>query len=644
MVPTLKKVVLNGASRHRLNKGYLLLDYAGHPVSPETRNKVISGTNRILSAQSALVGFLVEARSEHSTLVGLTSPFLPVYDFEHRELFVSRLAQVATHLTEEAQRYGCRLVPAGVNPFVAEPEGQPLALCADYHQIEVLDDGEIERIYNLFRQFLAELLAISTHSAIHGMALQRDFSLRMRVNPTSFLPRYVSQFSIKHLDKLRGMMRKDYGLADLRQMDVNPMAGDTSRLSLPVPDLLPTSPAAIELRFVDAQPAYPFIRAQMLIFQAIAMYGRALAREGKRLPYMRDESIDANKALAIQAGPGAVLQPDPKFKKEDGRGGFWFHDRGTSERATTALLTVLDGLLLPYLRDLECQYAELAPIVLGAEIRRQGRQCFANYAEYQKYLYYVNGDRFPVDYQLQVDRMTRSVQFDPITDYNARAYPVLAEEVSIAWAEKLTPRPRFRGVVKWYDIHRHEGGIVSEQGTELRVQQRDIEGVEDLKVGYPVTFELLDRKSVQIAVRVRPEKCEQKTGQVLSCDEAKGIGFVAVPGMKNVFFHRTAVTGGRMPVAGDIVSLEVVQDAKGPRALRVEVLDQPRHRGRVKWFNAEKGYGFISVEGNGDAHVQRSNLEGITALKSNQMVTFELREDPKGPRAVRVRLLEEDSK
>ncbi len=641
MVPTLQKVVLNGASRHRLNKGYLLLDYAGRPVTPEGRDRVVLAANRALGGETMLAGFAVEARPEHTTLVGLATPFLPVYDFEQRERFIACLARAAARLAEEAQRNGCRLIPAGVNPFVAEPEGQPLALCADYHQVEVLDDGEIERTHNLFRQFLAELLAVSTHSAVHGLALQRDFSLRMRANPASFLPRYISQFNIKHLDKLRGMMRKDYGLADLRQMDVNPLAGDPDRLSLPTPDLLTVAPAAIELRFVDAQPAYPFIRAQIILFQAIAMYGRALAREGKRLPYMRDESIDANKALAIQAGPGAVLQPDPKFKKEDGRGGFWYHDRGMSERATTALLTVLDGLLLPYLRDLGCQYAELAPVTLGAEIRRRGRQCFANYAEYQKYLRYQYGDRFATVFQQQVDQMTLSQSADPISDYNIRTYPAVAEEIALAWTEKLTPRPRYRGIVKWYDTRRREGGIVGEQGVEAPFQQRDIEGAEHAQPGYPVTFELLERKSGQFAVRVRLETLERKSGEVISYDEGKGIGFINAPGMKNVFFHRSVISGPRAPVPGDMVTFEAIQDVRGPRALWVEVREQTRHRGKVKWFNAEKGYGFIAVEGNGDAHAQRASLEGVATLRSNQAVTFELREDPKGPRAVRIRVVEE---
>jgi cold shock CspA family protein len=551
------------------------------------------------------------------------------------------LSQAVISLIREAEATGCKLIPAGVNPFVAEPEGQLLALCADYHQIEVLDDGEIERIYNLFRQFLAELLAISTHSAVYGMKLQRDFSLRMRVNPTSFLPRYISQFNIKHLDKLRGMMRKDYGLADLQQMDVNPLAGNANRLSFPVQDLLSTSPAAVELRFVDAQIAYPFIRAQIIIFQAIAMYGRSLARLGKRLPYMRDESIDANKALAVQAGPGAVLQPDPKFKKEDGHGGYWYHDQGTSERATTALLTILDGLLMQCLRDLECQYVELAPIVLGAEIRRKGRQCFANYAEFQKYLYYTHGDRFPVVYQQQIDQMLRSPQLDPITEYNAQTYPSMAQEISRIWSDKLTPRTRLRGSVKWYDKRRQEGRIATERGTEIVVRQRDIEGADHLTVGYPVTFELLSRKNEELAVRVRVEALDRQIGEVSSYDDTKGIGFITAAGTRSVFFHRTAVTGNKMPAAGDMVSFEAIQDAKGPRALRVEVLPQPRYRGRVKWFNAEKGYGFIAMDGNGDVYVQRNSIEEGTVLKSNQIVTFELREDTRGSRAVRVRSSEE---
>ena len=57
--------------------------------------------------------------------------------------------------------------------------------------------------------------------------------------------------------------------------------------------------------------------------------------------------------------------------------------------------------------------------------------------------------------------------------------------------------------------------------------------------------------------------------------------------------------------------------------------------GVVKWFNNEKGFGFISVEGEGDVFVHFSAItgEGYKSLEEGQSVQFEVIEGSKGPQA-----------
>lgn len=65
-------------------------------------------------------------------------------------------------------------------------------------------------------------------------------------------------------------------------------------------------------------------------------------------------------------------------------------------------------------------------------------------------------------------------------------------------------------------------------------------------------------------------------------------------------------------------------------------------KGTVKWFNAEKGYGFITPEdGNEDLFVHHSNItvEGYRTLTDGQEVEFEIGEGRKGPEATDVRPL-----
>jgi len=63
--------------------------------------------------------------------------------------------------------------------------------------------------------------------------------------------------------------------------------------------------------------------------------------------------------------------------------------------------------------------------------------------------------------------------------------------------------------------------------------------------------------------------------------------------------------------------------------------------GTVKWFNAEKGYGFITREGGPDVFVHFSAIEGTgyRSLEEGQRVEFEVTSGPKGDQAQGVRVV-----
>lgn len=60
--------------------------------------------------------------------------------------------------------------------------------------------------------------------------------------------------------------------------------------------------------------------------------------------------------------------------------------------------------------------------------------------------------------------------------------------------------------------------------------------------------------------------------------------------------------------------------------------------GTVKWFNAEKGFGFISIEGEDDVFVHYSAIEmdGFKTLEEGQEVTFDVVQGERGPQAANV--------
>lgn len=60
--------------------------------------------------------------------------------------------------------------------------------------------------------------------------------------------------------------------------------------------------------------------------------------------------------------------------------------------------------------------------------------------------------------------------------------------------------------------------------------------------------------------------------------------------------------------------------------------------GTVKWFNSEKGFGFITVEGGNDvfAHFSAIQGEGFKTLEEGQVVEFDINESDRGPQAQNV--------
>ncbi|MEP0813742.1 MAG: cold shock domain-containing protein [bacterium] len=66
-----------------------------------------------------------------------------------------------------------------------------------------------------------------------------------------------------------------------------------------------------------------------------------------------------------------------------------------------------------------------------------------------------------------------------------------------------------------------------------------------------------------------------------------------------------------------------------------------RSRGRVKWFNAAKGFGFIEREGQSDVYVHFSEIMGggYRELHEGETVEFIVADTPKGPQATQVQRL-----
>src|SRR5579859_6742563 len=105
---------------------------------------------------------------------------------------------------------------------------------------------------------------------------------------------------------------------------------------------------------------------------------------------------------------------------------------------------------------------------------------------------------------------------------------------------------------------------------------------------------------------------------------------------RGAFSHGATSKAGRS-VEGNPGSTQQWSPSNVPFSMRREMAS-----GTVKWFNAEKGYGFISQDDGGSdvfVHFTAIQSSGYRSLDENQRVEFDVTAGPKGPQAENVKPL-----
>jgi len=147
----------------------------------------------------------------------------------------------------------------------------------------------------------------------------------------------------------------------------------------------------------------------------------------------------------------------------------------------------------------------------------------------------------------------------------------------------------------------------------------------------------------------------------------KGFGFVELSdGSGDAFLHGSVLTQGGIAAVqpGETLEVRVGPGHKGPHVTEVLSVDSStavptasrrssaqattsngpsvEETGTVKWFNADRGYGFIAPNGGGKdvfVHISALDRSGIASLPEGQTVIVDVIEGRKGPEATKVRLI-----
>lgn len=346
-----------GATRHRLRKGYV--------VSGPNAPAVIAGLGTVMASVGEPASAAVVDPTAPTVVWFDTGP-VHVHTPAARAAVFARLSRMATaaatHAAQATPR--CLLLPNAVRPTRNDP--WPRHLCPDFHTLETEHPTEQEVLCNLFRRHLPVLIAVFGRAGAGNDGVEPIGSRLLSESGRHLAARYLASVGPAHLARVNQALRRDDGIDSLAAMDVLPVSGP------------PTS--GVEVRAADGKALLSTAAAELLLYQALAMRARRVARAGDREPDVPQAVVERDRVRAIADGPAArleVLPPKPL--------GEW-DGRPQPRTGWRAFLDLIESLRYEF-KALAATPDEIAPLVVGTGLRAVGVQGLATENDYLRDLY-----------------------------------------------------------------------------------------------------------------------------------------------------------------------------------------------------------------------------------------------------------------
>jgi hypothetical protein len=355
--PMLISMTRTGAGRHSVGKQFTVHGVSGNDVS-----RIATAFDAQFAGFATLVPDVPVMRSASPQPWTLETEWVWLGIVGARDDFYRQLSHALLTLARSVRSVGGRLWGCGFTD--AE---HPLVSGTDTHYLEVLSPTAQEVLCNALRKEAPTLIAATAHPGIQ-VARTADIGVGSRhlaASRNHLATRYLASAEPRHLERVRDHLRVTEGVASLDRMDVFPTARNGVN--------------CVAVRCTDATASLETLRAVTLLLDAVSVGAFRVASEGRRMPNIPHQMLDANRARAIAAGLNATFELEaasgPRRGKDDGRDRSATDGRPTRQvRSVTARKELGRWLreCAPAFRNLDATAAELLPLLAPAELVNVG--------------------------------------------------------------------------------------------------------------------------------------------------------------------------------------------------------------------------------------------------------------------------------